>query len=95
MDGSSVMDEQILELTKQITTLTEKVTILNERLPNHISWTERNVKDHESRLRDLEQTVPKDLRQQLSQLNQFRWVLMGVALASGGVGAMLVKVLGA
>ena len=82
------MEEQILELTRQ-------VTILNERLPNHITWTERNVKDHEGRIRDLEQTVPRDLQNQLSQLNQFRWVVLGIALASGGVGAALTKLLGA
>lgn len=34
--------------------LTRQVTILNERLPNHIDWTERNIKDHEHRIRDLE-----------------------------------------
>jgi hypothetical protein len=63
------MEEQILELTRQ-------VTILNERLPNHITWTERNVLDHEKRLRNLE---------------QFRWLMMGVALASGTAGAALSK----
>jgi hypothetical protein len=67
------VEEQILELTRQ-------VTILNERLPNHITWTERNVLDHERRLRTLE---------------QFRYILMGVALCSGGVGAALAKILGA
>jgi len=67
------VEEQILELTRQ-------VTILNERLPNHITWTENNVKDHEQRLRALE---------------QFRYILMGVALASGGVGAALAKIFGA
>lgn len=67
------MEEQILELTRQ-------VTILNERLPNHITWTERNVLDHEKRLRTLE---------------QFRWVLLGVAVASGGVGAFFGKLVGA
>ena len=34
--------------------LTRQVTILNERLPNHVEWTERNIKDHETRIRDLE-----------------------------------------
>ena len=34
--------------------LIREVTILNERLPNHVDWTERNIKDHEIRLRDLE-----------------------------------------
>lgn len=67
------MEEQILELTRQ-------VTILNERLPNHITWTERNVLDHEKRIRILE---------------QFRWTIIGIALVSGGAGALLTKLLGA
>lgn len=67
------MEEQILELTRQ-------VTILNERLPNHITWTERNVLDHEKRIRLLEQKV---------------WLYTGIALASGGVGALITKALGA
>lgn len=67
------MEEQILELTRQ-------VTILNERLPNHITWTERNVLDHEKRIRVLE---------------QFRWTVIGVALVSGGLGAAIAKILGA
>jgi hypothetical protein len=67
------VEEQILELTRQ-------VTILNERLPNHITWTERNVLDHEKRIRLLEQKV---------------WLYTGIALASGGVGALITKALGA
>lgn len=67
------MEEQILELTRQ-------VTILNERLPNHITWTERNVLDHEKRIRLLEQKV---------------WLYTGIALASGGIGALITKALGA
>jgi len=61
------MEEQILELTRQ-------VTILNERLPNHITWTERNVLDHEKRIRNLE---------------QFRYLIMGAALVGGGIGGSL------
>lgn len=87
MDRSLIMEEQILELTRQ-------VTILNERLPNHIAWTERNVRDHESRLRDLESAVPRDLREQLLSLNKFRWTIIGVALASGGLGAAITKIIG-
>jgi hypothetical protein len=67
------MEEQILELTRQ-------VTILNERLPNHITWTERNVLDHEKRIRTLE---------------QFRWMVLGISVASGAVGAGIAKLLGA
>ncbi len=62
------MEEQILELTRQ-------VTILNERLPNHITWTERNILDHEKRIRNLE---------------QFRYLIMGAALVGGGIGGSLV-----
>lgn len=68
-----MLEEQILELTKQ-------VTILNERLPNHITWTERNILDHEKRIRNLE---------------QFRWTILGIALASGGIGAAFAKMFGA
>lgn len=67
------MEEQILELTRQ-------VTILNERLPNHIVWTERNVLDHEKRIRILE---------------NFRYLIIGVSLVSGGLGAMIANALGA
>ena len=81
------MEEQILELTRQ-------VTILNERLPNHITWTERNVKDHEVRIRNLEERTPTNLRDQLQTLNQFKWVMVGIATASGGVGAAIMKAIG-
>jgi hypothetical protein len=82
------VEEQILELTRQ-------VTILNERLPNHITWTERNVKDHEVRLRTLEERTPVNLRDQLQTLNQFRWLVVGIAMASGGLGAAIANALGA
>jgi hypothetical protein len=55
------------------------VTILNERLPNHITWTERNVLDHEKRIRTLE---------------QFRWMIVGIVGISGALGAFLTKLLG-
>lgn len=59
--------------------LIRQVERLNEKLPTHVEWVERNIKDHEMRLR---------------QLEQFKWVLVGIALASGGVGAAIVKVIG-
>lgn len=60
--------------------LTKQVAILNEKIPTHVDWVERNIKDHELRLRTLE---------------QFKWIMVGLALASGGVGAILAKTLGA
>lgn len=69
-------DDQIpnwaIELIKQSTETNTKVTSLTE-------WIERNIKDFEMRLRNLE---------------QFKWVLIGVSLASGGIGAGLMKLIG-
>lgn len=59
--------------------LIRQVERLNEKIPTHIEWVERNIKDHEMRLRNLE---------------QFKWVLVGIALASGGIGAGLMKLIG-
>lgn len=60
--------------------LTRQVTILNERLPTHIDWTERNIKDHEIRLR---------------QIEKFIWLAMGASAALGGtVGSLLTKMIG-
>lgn len=60
--------------------LIREVTILNERLPNHITWTERNVLDHEKRIRTLE---------------QFRWMIVGIVGIAGVLGGILSKFLGA
>lgn len=59
--------------------LIKQVERLNEKIPTHVEFVERNLKDHETRLRSLE---------------QFKWVLMGLALASGGLGAFLTKMIG-
>jgi hypothetical protein len=59
--------------------LIREVTILNERLPNHIDYTQRNISDHESRIRTLE---------------AFRWLLLGVASVSGLVGSFITKMMG-
>jgi hypothetical protein len=49
-----VQDEQIpawaIELIKQ-------VERLNEKIPTHIDWVERNMKDHELRIRALERKL--------------------------------------
>ena len=56
--------------------LIREVTILNERLPNHVDWTQRNLNDHEVRLRDLEKA---------------RWQTAWVtAAASAGLTALIV-----
>ena len=60
--------------------LIKQVERLNEKIPSHVEWATRNILDLEKRMRALE---------------QFKWVLVGVALASGGVGAMIANTLGA
>lgn len=59
--------------------LIKQVERLNEKLPTHVEWVERNLLDHEKRIRTLE---------------QFRWMLLGVASLSGVVGAILGKLMG-
>ena len=59
--------------------LIKQVERLNEKIPTHVEWVERNLKDHEIRLR---------------QLEQFKWVLVGLAFASGGISAAIMKVVG-
>lgn len=70
------MDEQIPQWAVE---LTKQVTILNERLPNHVTWTERNIDDHESRLRVLE---------------QFRWLLVGMTFVFPILLTLFMKVTG-
>jgi hypothetical protein len=71
-----LLNEQIpawaIELIKQ-------VERLNEKIPTHIEWVERNMKDHETRLRNLE---------------QFKWILVGLAMTSGAAGAGIVQMMG-
>jgi len=72
-----MVDEQVPVWAQE---LIREVTILNERLPNHITWTERNVLDHEKRIRTLE---------------QFRWMIVGIVGISGALGAVITKMIGA
>lgn len=60
--------------------LIKQSTETNTKVTSLSEWIERNIKDFEMRLRALE---------------QFKWVLVGVALASGGVGAGIMKMIGA
>jgi hypothetical protein len=59
--------------------LIKQVERLNEKIPTHIEWVERNMKDHETRLRNLE---------------QFKWILIGLAMTSGAAGAGLMQMIG-
>ncbi len=59
--------------------LIKQVERLNEKIPTHIEWVERNLKDHENRLRTLE---------------QFRWAILGIASLSGVIGIAVTKIFG-
>jgi hypothetical protein len=37
--------------------LIKQVERLNEKIPTHIDWVERNIKDHEMRIRNLERRM--------------------------------------
>lgn len=58
--------------------LDAKIGANDERHSQHQVWAERNIKDHELRLRSLE---------------QFRWIILGAALAGGGVGSLITNAL--
>ena len=59
--------------------LIKQVERLNEKIPTHVEWVERNIKDHESRIRTLE---------------GFRWMIVGFTGLAGFIGALLTKWLG-
>jgi len=48
----------------------KQVERLNEKIPSHIDWVERNIKDHEMRLRTLERRM---------------WVVAGAAAVVGAI----------
>lgn len=56
----------------------KQVERLNEKIPSHIDWVERNIKDHEMRLRMLERRM---------------WVVAGAAAVIGAIAAGVVQVL--
>lgn len=56
--------------------LIKQVERLNEKLPTHIEWVERNMKDHEVRLRNLERKL---------------WLAAGAAASVGGVAGAVVR----
>jgi hypothetical protein len=59
--------------------LDAKVSSAEERNASHQSWAERNIKDHETRLRTLE---------------QFRWTALGFIAVAGLLGSVITKLLG-
>ena len=58
--------------------LIKQVERLNEKIPTHVDWVERNIKDHEMRLRAVERKI---------------WVVAGAAGVVGAAMTFLVQVL--
>ena len=54
--------------------LIKQIERLNEKIPTHVDWVERNIKDHEMRLRMLERRM---------------WIIAGAATIIGAVGTMV------
>ena len=54
--------------------LIKQVERLNEKIPTHIDWVERNIKDHEMRLRMLERRM---------------WIVAGASAVIGAIAASL------
>jgi len=69
------MNEQIpqwaIELIKQ-------VERLNEKIPTHVDWVERNIKDHEMRIRSIERKM---------------WIVAGASAVIGSIAATLWRTL--
>jgi hypothetical protein len=66
-------DEQIPIWAQE---LIREIAVLNEKIPNHVTWTERNILDHEKRIRTLE---------------QFRWMIVGIVSLAGVLGGIIAK----
>lgn len=58
--------------------LIKQVERLNEKIPTHIDWVERNMKDHEIRIRNLERRI---------------WMAMGGAAAIGAAVSYLMQII--
>ena len=58
--------------------LIKQIERLNEKIPTHVDWVERNIKDHEMRLRMLERRM---------------WIIAGAATIIGAVGTMIWQVM--
>ena len=60
--------------------LIKQVERLNEKIPTHIDWVERNMKDHEVRIRSLERKI---------------WIAVGAGAVIGGFAGSISQALGA
>ena len=58
--------------------LIKQIERLNEKIPTHVDWVERNIKDHEMRIRAIERKI---------------WVVAGAAGVISGAATILWTVL--
>jgi len=56
--------------------LIKQVERLNEKIPTHVDWVERNIKDHEIRIRNIERRI---------------WMATGSAAAIGALVSYLLQ----
>lgn len=58
--------------------LIRQVERLNEKIPTHVDWVERNIKDHEMRIRAIERKI---------------WIVAGAAAVIASVVTLFAQVL--
>ena len=83
-----------VELLVRFEQLDAKITAAEERNNAHADWSSRNIKDLEVRVRAFEAANLLGAEARIRNLEQFRWILTGLALASGAIGAGLQKMIG-
>jgi hypothetical protein len=83
-----------VELLVRFEQLDAKITTAEERNNSHASWAERNIKDLEMRMRAQEQANDPRMNERVRNLETFRYLLTGLALASGLLGAGVQKMIG-
>jgi hypothetical protein len=58
--------------------LIKQIERLNEKIPTHVDWVERNIKDHEMRIRAIERKI---------------WIVAGAAGVISGAATIMYQVL--
>jgi hypothetical protein len=85
-DGQKIMEGRLETMSAQLAT---HAATTAARLDSG----QRDLDDHENRLRALESRVPADLTGQVTSLQKFRWSIMGAAVSIGALSGALSAVL--
>lgn len=92
-DQSEMTPQWGVNILIAIERLDAKVSSNEERHAAHAIWAERNIKDLELRMRKQESSNDPQLPERVTKLEQFRYLLMGAALAGGSVGSLITNLM--